>query len=100
MRIFFVAGGAPLDRFGYVTGMTSSDMNRLQTLYQEIESRLERGETSSPELSQLFAEISRLTDGQDVWFNLDPKGMSDLARLDAEYKSDNDQTPGSASGWR
>jgi len=82
-----------------LTGMTSSDMNRLQILYQEIESRLERGETSGPELSKLFAEVSRISAGQDVWFNLDPKGESDLARLDAEYKSDNDHDP-SASGWR
>src|SRR5258708_35053123 len=84
---FFAAGGARVGSLGYVTGMTSSDMNRLQTLYQEIESRLERGETSIPELAQLFAEISRLTDRQDGWFNLDPKVLSVLARHDASYKS-------------
>jgi hypothetical protein len=80
--------------------MTSSDLDRLQCLYREIETLLERGETSSPELARLFAEASRLQSGEDVWFNLDPKGMSDLARLDAQYRSDNDNNPGSASGWR
>ena len=86
--------------FEYVAGMTSPEMSRLQSLYREIESRLERGDASSPELAELFAEVSRLTSGQDVWFNLDPKGMSDLARLDADYESDNDSSPGSASGRR
>ena len=80
--------------------MTSSDLDRLQSLYREIESLLERGDTSSPELARLFAEASRLQSGEDVWFNLDPKGVSDLTRLDAQYRSDNDNGPGSASGWR
>jgi len=55
---------------------------------------------SSPELARLFTEVSRLQSGEDVWFNLDPKGMSDLTRLDSEYKSDNDAPSSSASGWR
>jgi hypothetical protein len=80
--------------------MTSSDLDRLQSLYRQIESLLERGDSSSPELAGLFAEVSRLQSGEDVWFNLDPKGMSDLTRLDAQYRSDNDNGPGSASGWR
>jgi hypothetical protein len=80
--------------------MTSTEMNRLQVLFREIESRLEQGETSSPELARLFAEVSSLQSGDDVWFNLDPKGMSDLTRLDSEYKSDNDGAPSSAAGWR
>ena len=80
--------------------MTSSELDRLQTLHREIEALLERGETASPELARLFAEISRLQSGEDVWFNLDPKGMSDLTRLDAQYRSDNDNGPGSVSGWR
>ena len=80
--------------------MTSSDLDRLQSLYRQIETLLERGETSSPELTLLFVEISRLQSGEDVWFNLDPKGMSDLTRLDAQYRSENDNVPGSASGWR
>jgi hypothetical protein len=79
--------------------MTSTEMNRLQVLFRDIESRLEQGETSGPELARLFAEVARLS-GEDVWFNLDPKGMSDLTRLDADYKSDNDGTPSSAVGWR
>jgi hypothetical protein len=80
--------------------MTSSDLDRLQSLYRQIESLLERGDTSSPELAALFDEVSRLQAGEDVWFNLDPKGMSDLTRLDAQYRSQNDNGPGSASGWR
>jgi hypothetical protein len=80
--------------------MTSSDLDRLQDLYRQIESRLERGDTSSPELASLFDEVSRLQSGEDVWFNLDPKGVSDLTRLDAQCKSENDNGPGSASGWR
>ncbi len=80
--------------------MTSSDLDRLQSLYRQIESLIEHGETSSPELTELFVEISRLQSGEDVWFNLDPKGMSDLTRLDAQYRSENDNGPGSASGWR
>jgi hypothetical protein len=76
--------------------MTSSDMNRLEILYREIESRLERGEAYGPELSRLFTEVTRLTAGHDVWFNLDPKGKSDLARLDALYRSDNDHERNSA----
>jgi hypothetical protein len=80
--------------------MTSSDLDRLHSLYRQIETLLERGETESPELTRLFVEISRLQSGEDVWFNLDPKGMSDLTRLDAQYRSENDNGPGSASGWR
>jgi hypothetical protein len=80
--------------------MTSVEMNRLQVLFRDIEARLERGETSSPELARLFTEVARLQSGEDVWFNLDPKGMSDLTRLDSEYRSDNDGPTSSASGWR
>ena len=80
-------------------GMTSSDLDRLQSLYRQIENLLEQGDSSSPELARLFAEVSRLQSGEDVWFNLDPKGMSGLTRLDAQYRSDNDNGPGSASGW-
>jgi hypothetical protein len=80
--------------------MTSSDLDRLQTLYRQIESLLEQGDTSSPELARLFVEVSRLQSGEDVWCNLDPKGVSDLTRLDAQYRSENDNGPGSASGWR
>jgi hypothetical protein len=79
-------------RFSYVTCMTSSE-NRLPTLYREIESRLERGETSSTELRELLAELSTLQSDADVWFNLDPKGISDLARLEAEVGR-------TAAGWR
>jgi hypothetical protein len=64
--------------------MTSSDMNRLALLYTEVERRLERGEGSSPELERLFVEISQLHAGEDMWFNFDPKGISDFARLNAE----------------
>jgi hypothetical protein len=78
--------------------MTSSDLDLLQSLYRQIESLLERGDTSSPELARLFAEVSRLQSGEDVWCNFDPKGMSNLTRLDAQYRSDNG--PSSASGWR
>jgi hypothetical protein len=61
-------------------------MNRLAVLYSEIENRLEQGESSSPELERLFDEVSKLAQsGEDVWFNLDPKGISDLARLNAEH---------------
>jgi hypothetical protein len=80
--------------------MTSSDLDRLQSLYRQIESLLERGDNSSPELAHLFAEVSRIQSGEDVWCNLDPKGVSDLTRLDVQYKSENDNGPGSASGWR
>jgi hypothetical protein len=64
--------------------MTSSDTNRLALLYAEIEKCLERGEGSSPELERLFGEISQLQHGQEMWFNFDPKGLSDFARLNAE----------------
>jgi hypothetical protein len=78
--------------------MTSSDMNRLAVLYGEIESRLERGESSSPELATLFDEVSKLVQsGEDVWFNLDPKGISDLARLNAAHA---EVAPSSQSSWR
>jgi hypothetical protein len=80
--------------------MTSAEMSCLQVLYLDIESRLERGETSSPELARLFTEVARLQSGEDVWFNLDPKGMSDLTQLSSEYRSDNDAPTSSASGWR
>jgi hypothetical protein len=78
--------------------MTSSDMTRLAKLYGEIESRMERGETSSPELAHLFDEVSKLVQsGEEVWFNLDPKGISDLARLNAEHAQ---VAPSSQSTWR
>jgi hypothetical protein len=78
--------------------MTSSDMTRLANLYCEIESRLERGETSSPELAHLFEEVSKLVQSSDdVWFNLDPKGISDLARLNAAHA---ETVPSSQSTWR
>ena len=81
--------------------MTAVEMNRLHTLFREIEARLESGETSSPELAKLFTEVSTLQSGDDVWFNLDPKGTSDLARLDAQFQSGNDgASPRSAAGWR
>jgi hypothetical protein len=59
--------------------MTSSDMNKLALLYEEIESRLERGETSGPELERLFDEVSELT-GTEVWANLNPSSASYGAR--------------------
>ena len=78
--------------------MTSSDMNRLAGLYSEIESRLERGESSSPELAHLFDEVSKIVQsGEDVWFNLDPKGISDMARLNAAHA---EVAPSSQSSWR
>jgi len=61
--------------------MTAADMTQLGSLYRQIESLLERGESSSPELVQLFADMANLQSGEEVWFNLDPKGISDLARL-------------------
>ena len=76
--------------------MTSSEMNHLQSLCREIENRLEQGETATPELGRLFAEISRLQSGEDLWFNLDPKAMG-MTRLGVGFKSDNDNGPGSAS---
>ena len=79
--------------------MTSSDINRLALLYSEIESRLDRGESSSPELEQLFAEVSKIAQaGEDVWFNLDPKGLSDFARLNSYAGPGN--VPSSQSSWR
>ncbi len=81
--------------------MTSSEMHRLAVLYGEIERRLEGGESSSPELGQLFEEVSKLVEsGGDVWFNLDPKGISDVARLNAEFGIGLNQPPSSQSGWR
>jgi hypothetical protein len=78
--------------------MTSSDMNRLAALYSEIEARMERGEASSPELTKLFDEVSQLDQsGEDVWFNLDPKGISDTARLNAAHA---EGAPSSQSSWR
>jgi hypothetical protein len=77
--------------------MTSSEMNHLQSLCREIETRLEQGETATPELGRLFAEISRLQSGEDLWFNLDPKAMGEVTRVGAGFKSDNDNGPGSAS---
>jgi hypothetical protein len=78
--------------------MTSSEMNRLAVLYTEIETRLERGESSSPELARLFDEVSKIAQsGEDVWFNLDPKGLSDSARL---HVAPIDATPSSQSAWR
>jgi hypothetical protein len=64
--------------------MTASDMNRLALLYTEVERRLEHGETSGPELDRLLGEISQLRVGEDMWFNFDPKGISDFALLNAE----------------
>ncbi len=64
--------------------MTSSDMNRLALLYTEVEQRLEHGETSGPEIDRLLGEISQLRAGDDMWFNFDPKGISDFALLNAE----------------
>jgi hypothetical protein len=80
--------------------MTSSDMNRLATLYSEIERRLDQGESSSPELEKLFTEVAQLVQsGEDVWFNLDPKGLSHFARLNAEFVGQNASSSGHA-GWR
>jgi hypothetical protein len=61
--------------------MTAADMTQLGSLYRQIESLLERGESSSPELVQLFADLANLQSAEEVWFNWDPKGISDLARL-------------------
>ncbi|HKQ71589.1 MAG TPA: hypothetical protein VJT73_19725 [Polyangiaceae bacterium] len=80
--------------------MTSSEMNRLAVLYSEIENRLERGETASPELNRLFEEVAQLAQsGEDVWFNLDPKGISDHARLTAQLGV-REGAPSSQSVWR
>jgi len=85
--------------FEYAPYMTSTDMNRLAGLYGEIEMRLERGEASNPELERLFDEVSKLIQtGEDVWFNFDPKGMSQLVRLSPEIAPLD--TPGSPSVWR
>ena len=65
--------------------MTSSDMNRLALLDSEVQRRLEHGETCGPDLDRLFGEISQLRAGEDMWFNFDPKGISDFARLNAEF---------------
>jgi hypothetical protein len=80
--------------------MTAADMTHLAGLYRQIETLLEKGESSSPELVRLFAEVAKLQSGEDVWFNLDPKGISDVARLGAEFGPARDGSPGSASGWR
>ena len=81
--------------------MTASDMTTLGGLYRQIESLLERGDCSSPELVRLFAEVAKLQSGEeDVWFNLDPKGISGVARLGAGRGPDADTSPSSASGWR
>jgi hypothetical protein len=79
--------------------MTASDMTELAGLYRQIEALLEKGESSSPELIGLFAQVAKLQSGEDVWFNLDPKGISDVARLGAEFGPDA-PAPSSASGWR
>jgi len=73
--------------------MTSTDMNKLELLYGEIEARLERGETSGPDLERLFAEVSELT-GSEVWANLNPGGVSP-GRV-----SRPDEAPRSSVGWR
>jgi hypothetical protein len=59
--------------------MTSSDMNKLALIYGEIERRLERGESSSPELERLFDEVSELT-GTEVWVNRNPTWTSSAGR--------------------
>jgi len=73
--------------------MTSSDMNKLAGLYSEIDTRLEQGEASSPELDRLFDEVSDLLNtGADVWFHFDPAGMAQLVvHLVPEHRS--------ADGW-
>jgi hypothetical protein len=79
--------------------MTSSDMNRLALLYTEVERRLETGETASPELDRLFGEISQLRAGEDMWFNFDPKGISDFALVNSE-KVRTQSAPNSQSAAR
>jgi hypothetical protein len=75
--------------------MASSDMNKLALLYGEIESRLERGETSGPELERLFDEVSELT-GTEVWANLDPSGAGYDAR--SSWSSRHDEAAPSSVG--
>jgi hypothetical protein len=59
--------------------MTSSEVNKLARLYSEIDMRLEQGEAASPELDQLFDEVSNLLNkGANVWFHFDPTGMAQL----------------------
>jgi len=76
--------------------MTSADMVRLALLYAEVESCLERGETSSPQLERLLGEISQLHAGEDMWFNFDPKGITRTARLNAQVAK-RDGAPSSQS---
>src|SRR6185436_483395 len=78
--------------------MTSSDIDRLTTLYREIDRRLEHGETSSPEMADLLAEVHQLQSGEDAWINFDPKGIS-LPRQPSANQDD-ETSPNSASGWR
>jgi hypothetical protein len=80
--------------------MTASDMTELGGLCRQIEGLLERGESSSPELVRLFAEVAKLQSGEDVWFNLDPKGIGGVARLGADREPNADRPPNAASGWR
>ncbi|HEY3594775.1 MAG TPA: hypothetical protein VGL13_12915 [Polyangiaceae bacterium] len=79
--------------------MTSSDMNRLALLFSEVERRLESGETSSPELDKLFVEITQLRAGEDVWFNFDPKGITDFALVNSE-RTRSQAAPNSQSSAR
>ncbi len=55
--------------------MTASEMARIDALYREIERRLER-DSDDPEIERLYAEVMRLVPaGEDVWLNLDPRGV-------------------------
>ena len=66
-------------RSTYMPAMISPELSKLRAVCQEIELCLERGE-SGPELERLYAEAYALAPaGEDLWLNLDPKG---LARLD------------------
>ena len=80
--------------------MTAIDITELGGLYRQIEALLERGESSSPELVRLFGEVAKLQSGEDVWCNLDPKGLSGVARLGADFGPDAGALPTSASAWR
>jgi len=74
--------------------MTSSDMNKIAFLYGEIETRLERGETS--ELERLFDELSELT-GTEIWANLNPSGSG----APRSWSNDNEEpAPSSVANWR
>ncbi len=62
----------------YMPAMRSPDLAKLRAVCHEIDLCLERGE-SGPELERLYAEAYALAPpGEDLWLNLDPKGLVGL----------------------